>query len=462
MTDLAARMTDLATRSRCRSSRGSASASAPRWHEGRLWYADFYAGTVLSASESGDVRVELEVPGEPAGLGWLPDGRLLVVARKPRTVLRLEADGRLVQHGDLNPTATFYGNDMVVDAAGRAYVGNFGFDLDGFIEERGQAALVEPPGPPTTALIRVDPDGSAHVAAEDLSFPNGTVITPDGRTLIVAETLAGRLTAFDVGDDGTLTGRRVWATLPWCAPDGICLDADGSVWVANAITTSACWWPRAGTVVDRVTTSQNCFACMLGGDDRRTLFVMTAPTSTESVVERDPDRHASSRPGWRWAGPGCPEPSDRAGRSRAAAEAGAAAWSRVRTGQWSRVRALRRLRTPWPMRCSFSMRANRTWSSPPGPKPTPGEVATSASVHQELGELERAHLPVGLGDRGPHEHGPPGRGDLPADAVQPVAQRVAAGLVGLVDHTWGSRAPRSWPRWRRSGWAGTSRSRGSS
>ena len=101
---------------------------------------------MLSAGEAGDVRVELEVPGEPAGLGWLPDGRLLVVARKPRTVLRLEADGRLVEHGDLNPTATFYGNDMVVDAAGRAYVGNFGFDLDRFIEERGQAALVEPPG----------------------------------------------------------------------------------------------------------------------------------------------------------------------------------------------------------------------------------------------------------------------------------------------------------------------------
>ena len=117
-------------------------------------------------------------------------------------VFRLEADGTLVEHGDLNPIATFYGNDMVVDAAGRAYVGNFGFDLDRFIEERGAAALVEPPGPPTTSLVRIDPDGSAHVAAEDLPFPNGTVITPDGRTLIMAETLAGRLTAFDVGDDG--------------------------------------------------------------------------------------------------------------------------------------------------------------------------------------------------------------------------------------------------------------------
>lgn len=133
----------------------------PRWHGGRLWFADFYQGAVLSAAESGDVRTEVEVPGEPAGLGWLPDGRLLVVTRKPRTVVRVESDGRLVQHGDLNPIATFYGNDMVVDSAGRAYVGNFGFDLDRFIEERGELALIEPPGPPTTPLIRVDPDGSS-------------------------------------------------------------------------------------------------------------------------------------------------------------------------------------------------------------------------------------------------------------------------------------------------------------
>jgi len=256
----------------------------PRWHEGRLWFVDFYDGTVQSAGTDGDVRVELEVPGEPAGLGWLPDGRLLVVARKPRTVLRRDDDGRLVHHGDLQPLATFYGNDMVVDGAGRAYVGNFGFDLDRFVEERGPVALVEPPGPPTTVLIRVDPDGSAHQAAEDLSFPNGTVITPDGRTLIVAETLGGRLTAFDIGDDGVLSGRREWAALSWCAPDGICLDADGRVWVSNALTSECILVAEGGDIVSRVTTSQNCFACMLGGDDRRTLYLVTAPTSTESEV----------------------------------------------------------------------------------------------------------------------------------------------------------------------------------
>ena len=257
----------------------------PRWRDGRLWFVDFYDRTVQSVGPSGDdLRVELEVPGEPAGLGWLPDGRLLVVARKPRTVLRLEPDGRLVHHGDLKPAAGFYGNDMVVDAAGRAYVGNFGFDLDGLIEERGYETLFDPPGPPTTALVRIDPDGSAHVAAGDLSFPNGSVITPDGGTLIVAETLAGRLTAFDVGAGGELTGRRVWAELEWCAPDGICLDADGHVWVANAIT-NQCWLvAEGGEILDRISTGLNSFACMLGGDDRRTLYIMSSPTSTESMV----------------------------------------------------------------------------------------------------------------------------------------------------------------------------------
>lgn len=256
----------------------------PRWHDGRLWYADFYQGTVNSVGVSGDVRVEVEVPGEPAGIGWLPDGRLLVVSRKPRTVLRLEPDGRLALHGDLNPMATFYGNDMVVDADGRSYVGNFGFDFDGFIEERGTAALVEPPGPPTTSLVRIDPDGSVHVAAEEMSFPNGMVITPDGKTLIVAETLAGRLTAFDRGGDGELTGRREWAALPWFAPDGICLDAGGRVWVSNAIASECLLVAEGGVVVDRVATSQTCFACMLGGSGGNTLYMMTSPTSTESVV----------------------------------------------------------------------------------------------------------------------------------------------------------------------------------
>jgi sugar lactone lactonase YvrE len=260
----------------------------PRWHDDRLWYSDFYTSTVSSVGDAGDVRVELEVPGEPAGLGWLPDGRLLVVARKPRTVLRQELDGTLAHHADLAPAATFHANDMVVSADGQAYVGNFGFDLDTFIEERG-ARFFDEPRPPTTVLIRVDPDGTTEVAADDLDFPNGAVIFPDGRTLVVAETLGGRLTAFDRHLDGSLSNRRVWAQIPGCSPDGICLDAEGRVWVANALRPQCLLVAEGGGIVDRVTTSQSCFACMLGGADGRTLFVVTAPISTESVVRGERD-----------------------------------------------------------------------------------------------------------------------------------------------------------------------------
>ena len=277
-------MTELTQRQAAPFIEGIHFGESPRWHEGRLWFADFYQSAVLSAGESGDVRVELVVPGEPGGFGWMPDGRLLASTRKPRTVVRLEPDGRLVEHGDLKPTATFYGNDLVVDSAGRAYVGNFGFDLDAFVEEHGELALVEPPGAPRTQLVRIDPDGSAHVATDDLYFPNGTVITPDGRTLIVAETLAGQLTAFDIDEEGNLSGRRTWAELSWAAPDGICLDAEGRIWAANAITAECQLVAEGGEVVDRITTTQNCYACMLGGADRRTLYLMTAPTSTEAVV----------------------------------------------------------------------------------------------------------------------------------------------------------------------------------
>jgi sugar lactone lactonase YvrE len=199
-------------------------------------------------------------------------------------VVTVETDGRLAHHGDLTPIAAFYGNDMVVDSKGRAYVGNFGFDLDLFIQEHGELALVEPPGPPKTPLIRIDPDGSAHVATGDLAFPNGSVITPDGRTLIVAETFATQLTAFDIADDGTLSGRRVWASLTWCVPDGICLDADGNIWVSNAAAPECQLVAEGGAILARVLTSQTCFACMLGGRSGRILYMMTAPSSREAEV----------------------------------------------------------------------------------------------------------------------------------------------------------------------------------
>jgi len=253
----------------------------PRWHDGRLWFSDFYAHAVNSMDDSGAVRTELEIDDQPSGLGWLPDGRLLVVAMHRRQVLRVDPDGVKV-HADLSGIATYHTNDMVVDRAGRAYVGNFGFALDEELKARGVESVIAKH--PTAKIARVDPDGRAYVAADDMHFPNGSVITPDGRTMIVAETLAMRLTAFDIGADGTLTNRRVWATLGMRAPDGICLDANGHVWIANAIAPECVLFAPGGEVVATVQTGQPCFACMLGGPGRRTLFAMTAPSSVADVV----------------------------------------------------------------------------------------------------------------------------------------------------------------------------------
>jgi len=264
---------------------------SPRWHEGRLWYSDFYDRAVHALHPSGvDERI-LEVEGQPSGLGWLPDGSLLVVSMVDRRVLRRDPLGNVGVHADLDHLATFHVNDLVVDAHGRAYVGNFGFDLDAFLAEHGVEGLLGEPGPSATVLARVDPDGSVHVAAHDVVFPNGAVLTPDGRTLILAETLALRLSAFDVAADGTLSGRRVWADLSasMTAPDGICLDAEGAVWVANALAPQCRRIGAGGAILDEVTFSQNCFACMLGGDDRRVLYAMTAPTSVaaDASARRD-------------------------------------------------------------------------------------------------------------------------------------------------------------------------------
>ena len=253
----------------------------PRWHDGRLWFSDFYDHAVKSVDDAGVVRTELVIDDHPSGLGWLPDGRLLVVAMNQRRVLRAEASAVRV-HADLSSVAAHRANDMIVDGQGRAYVGNFGFALDEELKRRGtERVLAENP---TAKLARVDPGGRVHVAAEDLHFPNGMVLTPDGRTLIVAETLGLRLTAFDVAPDGSLSNRRVWAPVGMRAPDGICLDADGHVWIANAIAPECVLFAPGGEVVATVVTDQPCFACMLGGEDGRTLYMMTAPTSLADVV----------------------------------------------------------------------------------------------------------------------------------------------------------------------------------
>ena len=246
----------------------------PRWHDGRLWYSDFFDHAVCSVAPDGERRVEVAFDGEPAGLGWLPDGRLLVNSRLDRAVVRREADGTLVRHGDLTPWATWHGNDMVVAANGQAYAGNFGFDLDGLYDGSVEASAITP-----ASLVRVDPDGTSCEAAADLAFPNGTVISEDGATLVVAESMGGRLTAFDRAADGALTNRREWAAPPGLAPDGICLCADGSIWVSNALAPECVRVAEGGEVLERVVTSQNCYACMLGDDDRRTLYLITAPDS---------------------------------------------------------------------------------------------------------------------------------------------------------------------------------------
>lgn len=256
----------------------------PRWREGRLWFSDFYTGRVLAVTPEDTVETIVEVPPRPSGLGWLADGSLLVVSMLDRRLLRVR-DGRAALHADLGAIATGPCNDMVVDARGHAYVGNFGFD-----RHRGE--------PPRAAILaRVDPDGTVTAAAEDLEFPNGSVITPDGRTLVVAETLGHRLTAFDVAADGGLSRRRVWAALGDVFPDGICLDAEGAIWVTDARGPDLLR-VREGGGVDRrvpVGAGRHAFACMLGGADRRTLYVCTCTGSGPAVADKRDGRIESLR-----------------------------------------------------------------------------------------------------------------------------------------------------------------------
>jgi len=246
----------------------------PRWHDGKLWFSDMHARRVMTLDPSGHVETVLRLEDETSGLGWLPDGRLLVVSMQQRKVLRRDSSG-LVLHADLAAVASFHANDMLVDGQGRAYVGNFGFDLNG-----GAAQA-------TTNLALVHPDGRVEVAASDLLFPNGAVLTPDAETLIVGETFAARLTAFDVAEDGRLSNRRVWAALERAVPDGICLDAEGAIWVASPISKGVLRVREGGEVLQRIAVEHQAYACMLGGADRRTLYICTAET-------HDPAKTASN------------------------------------------------------------------------------------------------------------------------------------------------------------------------
>lgn len=259
---------------------GFAFLEGPRWHDGRLWFSDMHAQRVYAASEDGALEAIARVPACPSGLGWLPDGRLLVVSMEDRRLLRREADGSLVTHADLSGIATFHCNDMVVDAVGRAYVGNFGYDLH----------TQQKPRPATLALVQ--PDGRVSAAAADLQFPNGAVLTPDGGTLILGESFGRKLTAFDVSPaTGALSKRRVWAALPnGAVPDGICLDAEGAIWVASPLTRELLRVHEGGRISQRVDAGgRMAIACMLGGSDRRTLFALTS-----SSIEPDACRRTRS------------------------------------------------------------------------------------------------------------------------------------------------------------------------
>src|SRR3954452_780136 len=247
----------------------------PRWHDGRLWFSDFYTHSVLATDGRGSREAVAQVPQQPSGLGILPDGRALIVSMREHRTLSRGASGELVENADLSGLVSEHLNDMVVDADGCAYVGNFGFDLMGGASPR------------TTTLTLVGPDGSVRTVAEDLGFPNGMVIA-DG-VLVVAESFSGRLTAFDIADDHGLTNRRTWgefgpppdtteleevlAALA-VVPAGICRDAEGAIWVADATHARVVRVREGGEIVDEVSTApQGVFACMLGGDDGRTLYM---------------------------------------------------------------------------------------------------------------------------------------------------------------------------------------------
>jgi sugar lactone lactonase YvrE len=244
---------------------GLAFGESPRWHAGRLWVSDWGARQVVAVDLKGEREViaQVDFPSFPMCIDWLPAGRLLIVSGRAGLLLRREPDGTLATHADLSGLAEkgHPWNEIVVDGQGNAYINNQGFEFPG-----GEFA------PGTIALLK--PDGSARRVAGGIAFPNGMAITPDNRTLIIAESYGNRLTAFDILADGSLANQRVWADLGDENPDGICLDAEGAVWYAD-VPHKHCVRVRAGgEVLQTINLDRGCFACMLGGMDRKTLFMV--------------------------------------------------------------------------------------------------------------------------------------------------------------------------------------------
>jgi len=248
---------------------GLAFGESPRWHNGRLWFSDFGTQQVCACDLSGQSEVIARISGVPMGLGFLPDGRLLIVSMRDGLLLRREHNGSLVTHASLSHLSGYPWSDMVVDGRGNAYLGNLGFNFpDGAF------------APGTLVLVRAD--GEAQPIAEECAFPNGLVVTPDNSTLILAESYGHRLTAFDIEASGLLSNRRVWADLGDGYPDGICLDAENAVWYADVPARRCVRVRQGGEILQTIDLDRGCFACTLGGVDRRTLFLMVAsypPTS---------------------------------------------------------------------------------------------------------------------------------------------------------------------------------------
>lgn len=241
---------------------GLAFGESPRWHDGRLWLSDWGAYEALAVDAAGNSEVVTSLPSFPSCIDFLRDGRLLVVSANDGRLLRRAADGSLATYADLSGLADHLWNEVVVDGRDNAYVNNIGFDFTG-----GE------PAPGTIALVT--PDSSARQVADGLWFPNGMAVSPDNATLVVAESYANKLTAFDIAADGSLSNRRSWADLGDGVPDGICLDADGAIWYGDVPHKRAVRVIEGGAVLDTIELDRGCFACVLGGTDGRTLFLVT-------------------------------------------------------------------------------------------------------------------------------------------------------------------------------------------
>ena len=276
----------------------------PRWHENKLWFSDFYSHKVMTLDENNSLETVCEVPSQPSGLGWLPNGDLLIVSMLDRKILRF-SEGSIFVHADLSEYVAHKCNDMVVGRDGTAYVGNFGMG------DAGESLN-------STHLMIVKSDGTVLKGPDNLLFPNGTVITEDGKNLIIAETLGAKLTSFDIEDNGELTNRKLWArTSPLFSlliikflssmgfdlskvdfskysknlhvPDGICLDEKNGIWIASPTTKAVVRIEKGGNITDTINTPKGAFACMLGGKERKTLYVIISNSSDPEEAQASPE-----------------------------------------------------------------------------------------------------------------------------------------------------------------------------